>query len=93
MKKITYDKITKAEKAQNGGKYRLIAQRQINGHKCRCFARVFMVGIVAYWNVFYVIDGKEPEQYNEQIKAMYEMAQAKADALCAGGKETILWKY
>lgn len=93
MAKINYDKICAAEKKQNGGKYRLIAQRQINGHKCRCFARVFMVGIVAYWNVFYIIDGKEPEQYNDQIKAMYEVAQAKADALCAGGNKTILWRY
>lgn len=89
-----YDKVLKAENAaKNGGKYLLIAQRCINGHKCRCYARVFMVGIVAYWNVYYIIDGKEPEQFNEQIRAMYEVAQEKADALSARGQETILWKY
>lgn len=93
MAKINYDRICKAEKAQKGGKYRLIAQRQINGHQCRCFARVFMVGIVAYWNVFYIIDGKEAESYNEQIRVMYELAQAKADALSLGGKKTIMWRY
>ncbi len=89
MAKANYDKICKAEKAQKGGKYRLISQRVINGHKCRCYARVFMVGVVAYWNVYYVINGKEPEQFNEQIRTMYEVAQAKADNLCANGNETI----
>lgn len=91
---INYDKVRKAENsAKNGGKYLLIAQRIIGGHKCRCYARVFMVGIVAYWNVYYIIDGKEPEQFNEQIRAMYEVAQKKADALSANGKETVLWRY
>lgn len=93
MAGANYDKICKAEKAQKGGKYRLISQRIINGHKCRCYARVFMVGVVAYWNVYYVIDGKEPEQFNEQIRTMYEVAQAKVDDLCANGNETILWRY
>lgn len=92
--KSEYSKIYEAESsAKNGGKYRLIAQRVIGGRKCRCYARVFMVGMVAYWNVGYIIDGKEPEQFNEQIRAMYELAQNKADELSASGQEVILWKY
>lgn len=93
MKQASYETISRAEKTQKGGKYRLVAQRRINGHSCRCYARVFMVGMVAYWNVNYVIDGRLAESYNEQVKAMYELAQAKADALCTKGKETILWTY
>ena len=93
MKQASYEAIRRAEKAQNGGKYRLIAQRSIAGHKCRCYARVFMVGMVAYWNVSYIIDGKLAEAYNPQVKAMYEVAQSKADDLCSKGKETILWSY
>ena len=89
-----FQKILEAENsAKNGGQYRLIAQREIGGRKCRCYARVFMVGMVAYWNVGYIIDGKEPTQFTDQIRAMYEVAQEKADALSASGQETILWKY
>lgn len=89
-----FQKIYEAENsAKNGGQYRLIAQREISGRKCRCYARVFMVGMVAYWNIGYIIDGKEPTQFTDQIRAMYEVAQQKADALSASGQETILWKY
>lgn len=93
MKQASFEEIIRAEKDQKGGKYRLVAQRKIDGHSCRCYARVFMVGMVAYWNVYYVIDGRIAETYNPQIKAMYEVAQAKADDLCTKGKETILWAY
>lgn len=93
MKRASYEAIRRAEKAQNGGKYRLISQRIIAGQMCRCYARVFMVGMVAYWNVNYVIDGRIAERFNSQVKAMYEVAQAKADDLCSKGKETVLWRY
>lgn len=93
MAQASFDTIRNAERAQGGGKYRLVAQRMINGHKCRCFAHVFMVGTVAYWNVNYIIDGRAPSAYNGQIQAMYELAQAKVDNLCAKGQETVLWSY
>lgn len=93
MARASFDKIRKAEKAQGGGKYRLIAQRLINGHKCRCYAYVVMVGAVAYWNVEYVVDGKHSCPYSNLIEAMYEIAQAKADDLCSKGQKTIMWTY
>lgn len=93
MKQATYEEIINAHKEQRGGKYRLIAQRLINGHKCRCYAYVVMVGSVAYWNVDYIADGKRDSVPLSLISHMYEIASAKVDDLCAKGHKTVLWTY
>lgn len=93
MAQATYEEIRNAHREQRSGKYRLIAQRLINGHKCRCYAYVVMVGTVAYWNVEYIADGNRDSVSPSLVTAMYEIASAKAVDLCAKGQETVLWTY
>lgn len=91
--KASYEDVQRAEKVQQGGKYRLLLQRIINGHKCRCFARVVIVGVTAYWSITYVIDGREAESFTDEVRIMAELVEAKSYDLCKNGKETILWRY
>lgn len=54
----TYEQIEEAiRKAPNGGKYRLLLQRTIDGVKCKAYTRIAVIDGVQYWNIEYVTFG------------------------------------
>ncbi len=93
FKNYSYDEVKAAEKAQKGGRYRLICNRKIDGKKCRCFAREFKLGDNLYWNVSYVVDGKIAETFNGFVNAMYEIAHNLSITLSSGNQNVVMWSY
>lgn len=93
IKNYSYDEVRAAEIAKKGGRYRLICNREIDGKKCRCFAREFRLGDNRYWNVGYVIDGKVAETFNGLVKAMYKIAHTVSEKLSSSGTPVVMWSY
>lgn len=91
--KATYEEISRSEALQGSGKYKPLLRRQIDGHRCTCFAYEFIHGEAHYWNVEYRIDGVAPKAFNSQISRMGDLLEQKAKALTEAGQKTILWRY
>lgn len=87
----TYEQIEEAiRKAPKGGKYRLLLQRTINGHKCRAYARVVTLDGTQYWNIEYEVIGLCDVHY--YVMKMFDIIQEKLDKLCHKA-QIVLWRY
>lgn len=87
----TYEQIEEAiRKAPKGGKYRLLLQRTINGHKCRAYARVVALDDTQYWNIEYEVIGLSDVHY--YVMKMFDIIQEKLDKLCHKA-HIVLWRY
>ena len=91
--KHTLEEINAATIAQNGGRYRLVCNRRIDGKKCRCYIKEVVIGDTYYWSVYYEIDGKESPAYNSLIDQMYKLAHKTKESLWKAGKKIVLWSY
>jgi hypothetical protein len=93
QQRFSLEEVKAAEKVQNGGRYRLICNRNIGGRKCVCYANEVKLGDNRYWNVKYKIDGKIAETFNELVNAMYHIAVNLASNLSSIGTSVVMWTY
>lgn len=89
----TIEDISAATIAQKGGRYRTICNRNIDGKKCRCYIKEVLLGETYYWNVFYVVDGKEPPAYNYLVERMLSLVRNAKDSFLNSRKKIVLWTY
>lgn len=92
-RQYSYEEVLAATKEQNGGRYRLICNRTIEGERCVCYANEVVLGNNRYWNIRYKVNGKELTEFNHLVNEMYEIACAKCVELYSKGVLVILWRY
>lgn len=86
----TYEQIESAIKAQNGGKYRLLLQRIIDGHKCRAYARIATIDNIEYWNIEYVVTGLIDA--HPLVLKMFDIIDEKVRKL-KNTRNIVFWRY
>ncbi len=89
--KHTYEQIEEAFRLRDGGKYRLLLQRQINGLKCRAYARIVLLDDVEYWNVDYEVKDHQPIE--SLVKKMFDIISEKIDMNPEKFRNVVLWRY
>lgn len=77
----------------NGGFYRKLCCRKINGKHCHCFAKEVVVDGERFLNIHYRIDGKEPAKANRYTDEMLEIAEDYVDLMRSRGQKIRLWSY
>lgn len=87
----TYEQIEEAiRKAPKGGKYRLLLQRIILGHKCRAYARIVTIDGTEYWNIEYEVIGIC--DVHSFVMKMFDIIQEKIDKMKENA-HIVLWRY
>lgn len=87
----TYEQIEEAiRKAPKGGKYRLLLQRIIAGHKCRAYARIVALDGTQYWNIEYQVIGLCDVHYCNM--KMFDIISEKIDKMKEKA-HIVLWRY
>lgn len=87
----TYEQIVEAiNKAPKGGKYRLLLQRTIDGHKCRAYARIVTIDDTQYWNIEFQVIGL-CDVHSRMIK-MFGIILEKIDKM-SDKEHIVLWRY
>ena len=87
----TYEQIEEAiRKAPKGGKYRLLLQRIIDGHKCRAYARVVTLDGTQYWNLEYEVVGLADVYALAQ--KMFSIIEEKIEKM-EDKDNIVLWRY
>lgn len=87
----TYEQIEEAiRKAPNGGKYRLLLQRTIGGHKCRAYARIVAIDGTQYWNIEYQVIGIC--NVRSRVVKMFDIISEKIDKM-KEKSHIVLWRY
>lgn len=87
----TYEQIEEAiRKAPNGGKYRLLVQRTINGHKCRAYARIVTLDNTQYWNIEYEVVGLA--DVFALAQKMFAIIEEKIEKM-KEKENIVLWRY
>ena len=77
-------------KAPKGGKYRLLLQRIIDGHKCRAYARVVTLDGTQYWNIDYQVIGLC--DVHSRVMKMFDIISEKIDNMNEKA-HIVLWRY
>lgn len=87
----TYEQIEEAiRKAHHGGKYRLLLQRTIDGHRCRAYARIVVLGNTQYWNLEYEVVGLADVYALAQ--KMFSIIEEKIEKM-EDKDNIVLWRY
>ena len=87
----TYEQIEEAiRNAPKGGKYRLLLQRIIDGHKCRAYARVVTLDGTQYWNLEYEVVGLADVYALAQ--KMFSIIEEKIEKM-EDKDNIVLWRY
>lgn len=87
----TYEQIEEAiRNAPKGGKYRLLLQRIIDGHKCRAYARVVTLDGTQYWNIDYQVIGLC--DVHSRVMKMFDIISEKIDNMNEKA-HIVLWRY
>ena len=87
----TYEQIEEAiRNAPKGGKYSLLLQRIIDGHKCRAYARVVTLDGTQYWNIDYQVIGLC--DVHSRVMKMFNIISEKIDNMNEKA-HIVLWRY
>lgn len=87
----TYEQIEEAiRKARHGGKYRLLLQRTIDGHRCRAYARIVVLSNTQYWNLEYEVVGLADVYALAQ--KMFSIIEEKIEKM-EDKDNIVLWRY